>query len=246
MHLRALSWNIHKCVGGLDRRYDPERASRVIAAARPDIVLLQEVAQNGRRFRGERQVELLGERLGFRHRTYFVNVRFGPRRGEYGNAILSRFPITATENIDLTLSGRKARSVLHARLRVLLPGHRTRTLHLFDLHLGLSGRERGEQLRRFLACGPFAGLHPRTPLLVAGDFNDVWGTLGPRFPVPAGFRGPDRPLRTFPAWAPVRALDSVWVRGDVDLVTLERLRTRGARLASDHVPLVASLRLARQ
>ncbi len=241
MQLRTLSWNIHKCVGGLDRRYDPERAGRVIAAARPDIVLLQEVAQNGRRFRGERQVDLLGDRLGFRHRTYFVNVRFGPHRGEYGNAILSRFPITATENIDLTLPGRKARSVLHARLRVLLPGHRTRTLHLFDLHLGLSGRERGEQLRRFLACQPFAGLHPRTPLLVAGDFNDVWGTLGPRFLVPAGFRGPDRPLRTFPAWAPVRALDSLYVRGDLHLRSLQTVRAAPARTASDHLPLLAEL-----
>lgn len=242
MRLRAISYNVHKCIGGLDRRYDPARVAAVIAHDQPDVVLLQEVAQNGHRFRGERQVEVLGDRLGLRHRSYFVNVRFGPRRGEYGNAILSRFPITATENVDLTLPGRKARSVLHARLRLVLPEHQTRTLHVFNLHLGLSGRERREQLRRFLACHPFAGLHPRTPIVVAGDFNDVWGRLG-RMLQPAGFCGPHLPLRTFPAWAPVRALDSVYVRGDVELARLWRPRHLAARQASDHLPLLAELRV---
>jgi len=43
------------------------------------------------------------------------------------------------------------------------------------------------------------------------------------------------------AWAPVRALDSVFVRGAVELRSLQRPRTRGARTASDHIPLVADL-----
>jgi endonuclease/exonuclease/phosphatase family metal-dependent hydrolase len=241
MRLRTVTYNVHKCIGGLDRRYDPARVAAVIAHHAPDVLLLQEVAQNGSRFRGEKQVEVLGDRLGLRHRSYFVNVRFGPRRGEYGNAILSRFPIVATENVDLTLPGRKARSVLHARLRVMLPGQHTRTLHAFNLHLGLSGKERGEQLRRFLASRPCAGLHPRTPILVAGDFNDVWGTLGRRFLAPAGFRGPGRPLRTFPAWAPIRALDSVYVRGDLEVMDIGRSRMAEATRASDHLPVVAEL-----
>lgn len=242
LSLRVVSWNVHKCTGGLDRRHDPARTAAVLAAAAPDVVLLQEVAQNGRWYGNTRQVEVLGDALGFAHRAYFVNVRFGPRRGEYGNAILSRLPIATSGNFDLTLPNKKPRSVLHAELRVPA-GKRHRVLHLFNLHLGLGEAERREQLRRLLASRVLRSIHAATPVVVAGDFNDVWGTLGQRLLAPAGFVGPTRPLRTFPAWAPVRALDAVWVRGDIAVVSLERLRSRGARTASDHVPLLAELRL---
>jgi endonuclease/exonuclease/phosphatase family metal-dependent hydrolase len=241
--IRVVSWNVHKCVGGLDRRYDPARTAAVIATADADIVLLQEVAQNGRRFRHDRQIDILGDALGFPHRSYFVNVRFGPHRGEYGNAILSHTPISTTENVDLTLPNRKARSVLHAELRLPTSDGHTRTLHVFNLHLGLGEAERREQLRRFLAFRVLQSIQQATPILVAGDFNDVWGTLGRRLLVPAGFSGPLRPPRTFPAWAPVRALDSLYVRGDVQVTNLERPRTRAARTASDHLPLIADLRI---
>jgi endonuclease/exonuclease/phosphatase family metal-dependent hydrolase len=241
--VRVVSWNVHKCTGGLDRRYDPERIVAVIEAANPDVVLLQEVAQQGRWYHHDRQVDVLGCALGMPHRSYFVNVRLGPRRGEYGNAILSRSPIATSENIDLTLRNLKPRSVLHAELRLPLSAGHTRTLHVFNLHLGLRGAERGEQLQRFLAHKTLRSLHQHTPVLVAGDFNDVWGTLGPRHLVPAGFRGPARRLRTFPAWAPVRALDSLYVRGDLDLVSLERPRNAKTHMASDHLPLVAELRV---
>ncbi|MCK5942532.1 MAG: endonuclease/exonuclease/phosphatase family protein, partial [Planctomycetes bacterium] len=110
--------------------------------------------------------------------------------------------------------------------------------------LGLSERERREQLRRMLELDQLANVHEQTPVVVAGDFNDVLGSLGRRMLVPAGFRGPRRAPRTFPAWAPLRALDSVFVRGSCELRSLHRARTRGARTASDHVPLVAELAIS--
>jgi len=241
--VRVVSWNVHKCVGGVDRRYDPTRIAAAIAAVDPHLVLLQEVAQNGSWYGRHRQVDVLGDALGMPHRSYFVNVRFGPRRGEYGNAILSKSPIAATENLDVTLPRKKPRSVLHAELRLPVAEGHTRTLHVFNLHLGLGEAERREQLRRMLEFRIFHATHTNTPLLVAGDFNDVWGSLGKRLLVPAGFTGPSRPLRTFPAWAPVRALDSLYVRGDVQVARLESLRNAATRAASDHLPLVAELRV---
>jgi len=238
---RIVSWNVHKCVGGVDRRYDPQRTADVIRAQQPDIVLLQEVAQNGRWYAHDRQVDVLGDALELPHRSYFVNVRFGPRRGEYGNAILSRFPLRTTENLDVTLPGRKARSVLHAEVRLETSQGHSRTLHVFNVHLGLSERERREQLRRLVALPRMAAIHEHTPIVIAGDFNDVLGSLGRRQLTPLGFRGPTRAPRTFPAWAPVRALDSLFVRGDCELLSLTRPRTKGARTASDHVPLVAEV-----
>jgi endonuclease/exonuclease/phosphatase family metal-dependent hydrolase len=243
MRLAVLCYNVHKCVGGLDRRYDPARTAAVIAAGSPDLVMLQEVAEDGAWYRGERQVDVLGDLLGLPHRSYFVNVRFGKRRGSYGNAILSRHPIVATENVDLTQPGKKRRSVLHAELRLQMGEGHTRTLHAFNMHLGLGEQERRRQLVQFLAAHPFAGLRHKTPIVVAGDFNDVYGTLGPRLLAPNGFLGPKKPIWTFPAYAPVRALDSLYVRGDVEVEELTRVRNKTAAAASDHLPLLAMLRL---
>lgn len=239
MRLRLLTYNVHKCIGGLDRRYDPVRVADTIRHHAPDVVLLQEVAEGADRFRGERQIERLAQLLGLRHWVHAINVRHA-RRGDYGNAILSRFPVFASQNVDVTLPPRKARSALHARLRVRI-GRRTRTLHLFNLHLGLAESERRRQLGKFLVSEPFAGLDRRTPAVVAGDFNDLWGTLGQRLLEPAGLQGPRGRIATFPAWAPLRALDSIYVSGDLRLESVRRSRFGLARMASDHLPLIAEL-----
>ena len=244
VQLRVLTYNIHKCIGGVDRRYDPLRVAHVISRYDPDLVLLQEVDQHAPRTNTDRQVDLLGDFLGFRHRTYFPNVQLRTG-GAYGNAILSKYPLTETSNIDVTVPPKKRRSVLHGRFRVRLqglPGKHTRTLHVYNLHLGLSGIERKIQLRKFLESHPFVGLHHRTPIVVAGDFNDVWGTLGRKMLEPAGFVGTN-PIRTFPAWGPIRALDSIYVKGDVKLHHVHRARSRLATRASDHLPLIAELEI---
>jgi len=243
LRIRIVTYNIHKCIGGIDRRCAPERVGETIAYYEPDVVMLQEVDDQAKRSMKERQVDRLGDLLGLRHRTYFPNV-FLRGGGEYGNAILSRFPLTDTQNIDLTLPLKKRRSVLHARFRVRINRRsQTRTLHVYNIHLGLSGFERKIQLRRFLDSHPFTHLDRRTPIVVGGDFNDVWGTLGPKLLMPAGFRGQHSPLATFPAYAPVRALDSLYVRGRLELKHIFRSHLGLARKASDHLPLVADLEM---
>jgi endonuclease/exonuclease/phosphatase family metal-dependent hydrolase len=242
MQLRVVTYNIHKCIGGLDRRFDPERVRATIAHYHPDLVLMQEVDNEVPRSRYHSLSELLGDLLGLRHRSWFANVQVRGG-GEYGNAVLSRFPIVEAQNIDLTIPPRKRRSVLHARCRVRLPQGAQRTLHVYNLHLGLSATERRQQLQRFLASHPFSHLDARAPILVAGDFNDVWASLGRDFLQPVGFRGLRRPIATFPAWAPLRPLDALYVRGRLELVEVHRAHLKSARYASDHLPLVADLRL---
>jgi endonuclease/exonuclease/phosphatase family metal-dependent hydrolase len=241
MQLVVVTYNVHKCIGGVDRRYNPERVCNAIGQLAPDFLLLQEVDEGAKRSRMHRQVDIIGDDLGLRHRTWFPN-HFMRGGGSYGNAILSRFPLVDTQNIDLTVAGRKARSVLHAKFRVPVR-RRLRTVHVFNMHLGLLERDRRSQLEKFMNAHPFAGLHARTPIIVGGDFNDVWGTIGPELLGPAGFRGPTSRHRTFPAWAPMRALDAVYVRGDVVLEDVTTGKSIGARTASDHLPLVAKLEL---
>lgn len=243
MQLRVLTWNIHKCIGGIDRRYRPDRIVETIDHHAPDVVFLQEVDSGVRRSRLHHQSDLLGDLLGFRHRVWFptVRVRGG---GEYGNAILSRHRIAESSKIDLTIPLKKKRSAIHARIVVEPAEGHHRTVHVWDLHLGLAGFERRIQLRRFLDSHPFHHLRHETPLVVAGDFNDLYGTLGPKLLIPAGFRTWKHPVATFPAWAPLRALDSLYVRGSIEMTGCARSHLSVARFASDHAPLVADLELA--
>lgn len=241
MKITAVTWNIHKCIGGVDRRYRPERVIEVLSHYAPDFALLQEVDEGARRSSYHRQVDLIGDALGMRHRLFYVTHRLRSQ-GHYGNAILSNWPLYDEHHIDLTIGTRKRRGAIYAKSRIRR-GHHTRTIALYNLHLGLAGLERKQQLRVFLESHPFAGLHHRTPVVFAGDLNDLYGTLGPRLLEPAGFRRAGDRARTFPAWAPARPLDAVFVRGDIEVDDCRPSHMALARQASDHRPLIAHVRI---
>jgi endonuclease/exonuclease/phosphatase family metal-dependent hydrolase len=245
MKLSVVSWNIHKAIGGLDRRYRPERVIEVLRHHEPDIILLQEVDEGARRSQYHTQLELIGDALGMRHRCFQITHRLRSE-GHYGNAILSRWPLYDVHQVDLTIGTRKRRGAVWAHARVRF-GSKSRTVTICNLHLGLAGSERREQLRVFLGCDPFKGLHVRTPLIVGGDFNDLYGTLGPDLLEPVGFRraGTGKPPRTFPSYAPLRPLDAIFLRGDLRAVDCKTSHLALARVASDHLPLVAHLQVHR-
>jgi endonuclease/exonuclease/phosphatase family metal-dependent hydrolase len=240
MQFRVVSWNIHKGIGGVDRRYRLERVIEVLTQLAPDVALLQEVAEDMPRSHFHHQPSALSEALNMPHIAFGPEHRF--RMGGYGNAILSRWPLTDATRIDLTIGSKKKRGALTARAHVHTAGH-TRSLVLINMHLGLAGSERGAQLQRFLASQPFAHLQRRTPIVLGGDLNDVWGSLGPRYLLPAGFTRCGALLKTFPAALPMRPLDGVFVRGDLQARGISVPRTKLAKQASDHLALVADLDL---
>jgi endonuclease/exonuclease/phosphatase family metal-dependent hydrolase len=238
MRLRVVTWNIHKGIGGVDRRYRLDRTVSLLASLHPDLALLQEVAEGMPRCGLDDQLQELSKALEMRHVAYGAEHRF--RVGGYGNAILSKFPLTDSSRIDLTIGKRKQRGLVKTRAHAKLE-HGTRSVVVFNLHLGLSGSERATQLERFLECHPFAHLHKETPLIVGGDFNDVWASLGPRFLEPAGFVRAGKLLPTFPAALPLRPLDGLWIRGGISVISAHPVRTGLATTASDHLPIVADL-----
>ena len=178
MNIRVVTYNIHKCIGGVDRRYNLARIVDVIRHYHPDLVLLQEVARFSRESSGVLQADILGDALQLSHRIWIPNVRVQHARG-YGNAILSRWPISDADNINLTIGPKKRRSALYSKVRISMAGKggarvQTRTLHLFNLHLGLSGIERRMQLKKLLSHAHFGRISRTSPIVVAGDLNDVW------------------------------------------------------------------------
>jgi endonuclease/exonuclease/phosphatase family metal-dependent hydrolase len=112
-----------------------------------------------------------------------------------------------------------------------------------NVHLGLAGFERRLQLRKLLDSEIIRHTHRRTPLIVGGDYNDVWGTLGKNVMHPAGFAAAGEHILTYPAALPARALDRIFYRGELISGHAFASRLKIARHASDHLPLVADFQL---
>ena len=240
MQFRLVTYNIHKGIGGTDRRYRLERIIEVLRHCHCDIVFLQEVDEGVPRSNHDCQIALLAEALGFRYHAYQRNVRL--KHGGYGNAFLSRFPLADVENIDLTIRPKKRRRALLAHCRIRF-NHHARTLLLANVHLGLSGIERQVQLRRLLKSPMIAHTAGKTPIAIGGDYNDVWGRLGKGILQPLGYSSVGGNIRTFPAVLPVRSLDRIYTRNLVLAQHAFASHTKVARQASDHLPLVVDLKL---
>jgi endonuclease/exonuclease/phosphatase family metal-dependent hydrolase len=243
MRFRLLTYNIHKGIGGIDRRYDISRIVETIAHYHPDVAMLQEVDDGAPRSLHHAQCDMLADALALPHRSYQRNVRL--KIGHYGNALLSKFPLSDVVDIDLTIPFKKRRAALVARCHAAVDGH-TRTVAVANVHLGLAGFERSIQLRRLLTTECLTSLRAQTPLIIGGDFNDVYGNLGRRVMQPAGFLLASGHGRTFPAAAPLRRLDRVFFRGGIHACGAFVGHTQVARRASDHLPLIVDFEIAEE
>jgi endonuclease/exonuclease/phosphatase family metal-dependent hydrolase len=87
--LRVLSYNIHHGEG-TDKVFDYQRIAKIIKTLLPDIVALQEVDVRTERSSGVDQAALLGK-LCKMHHAFGQGMPY--QGGQYGQAILSRFPI---------------------------------------------------------------------------------------------------------------------------------------------------------
>jgi endonuclease/exonuclease/phosphatase family metal-dependent hydrolase len=247
VRLRVLSYNIHRAIG-VDRRFRPDRIARILAEHDADVALLQEVDEGVPRSRELDLARELAAAAGYPFLAVGHNVTL--RRGRYGNATLSRHAIVRERNIDLSVGFRKRRGCQHTEIRIDGPGREARRLEVFNLHLGLSARERGVQLGLLARSRELAVLAREVPCLLAGDFNDWRMLLGETLTGSLGFRCateshgvPRRPLRTFPAFFPSGALDRIYYRGPLVLRRARRCRLRLSRVASDHLPVVAEFDL---
>jgi endonuclease/exonuclease/phosphatase family metal-dependent hydrolase len=224
MNFTVASYNIHKCAG-LDRRIDLDRIGQVLEEIDADLVGLQEV------FRP--QALRLADRLG-------VHVRMGPTRERdglpYGNAVLTRLPIRSSRTFDLSRPDREPRGGIRLDL-VMTEGH---LLHVFNVHFGLKIRERAEQVRTLVREHI---LHDELtgPRIVVGDLNEWFpGAVGRT--LRRELAGP-RIRRTHPAPLPLFPLDRIYWDRDLRADGFHVHRSRLARVASDHLPVVARLRL---
>jgi endonuclease/exonuclease/phosphatase family metal-dependent hydrolase len=219
------TYNIHGAVGR-DGRRDGQRVAEVVAEIGADVLALQEVPLGGAGLPNVAQ--LLREATGFEAAEGPTFDRAGAR---FGNTVLSRYPIAAVRNIDLSFGRREPRAALDADIDC-----HGQPLRIVATHLGRTGGERREQIRKLLQAFDT----DRMPVVLAGDINEwmLWGrTL--RWLTSHFQKVPAR--ATFPSWRPVLALDRIWIRPRQRLVQVGVHASRRARIASDHLPLVAHI-----
>jgi endonuclease/exonuclease/phosphatase family metal-dependent hydrolase len=225
--LRVATWNIHGAVGA-DGRYVPDRVVGVLQEIDADIVALQEVASE------QAHTSFLADLerdTGYHVVAGLLRQRHG---SDFGNAVLSRFPVRSVEHLDLAVDRYEPRGALDVCVDLGLRP----LLRVMATHLGLRPGERREQVRRILAKVERESPHPT---LLMGDLNEwyLWGR--PLRWLHSHFREMPAAPRTFPAHRPVFALDRIWVSPAGSLRKLVRHATPLARSASDHLPLMAEI-----
>lgn len=236
--MRLLSYNIHKGIGGSDRRYDLDRVTAVIEEENPDLICLQEVTRHARRTHYHDQPRLLAEFFNAAGHTFQMNVHY--RTGGYGNLILTRWPLRTHHHISLRLGRRKPRG---AQLAIVNTPEGL--LHLTNWHLGLAEKERWWQVNHLMRHALFRE-GADLPTLIVGDFNDWRNNLAAGPFAEHQFEhvtGPPSRFRSFPAFYSVLAVDKAFHRGGIHVREARLVRTALARRASDHLPLVIDFHL---
>ncbi len=239
--MRLLSYNIHKGIGGRDRRYDLARVIDVIEQENPDLICLQEVDHNVRRSRFHDQCQLLAKHFNAAAHLRQTTVRL--KTGGYGNSILSRWPLHSCHQISLRMKNKRPRG---AQLAVVETPEGP--LHLVHWHLGLAEKERHWQVDHLLTHHLFRQTG-ELPVLVTGDSNDWRNTLAAGAFARHGFTQVTAPIsrfRSFPAYFPMGSLDKAFCRGDVYVAQARVVRNALAKRASDHLPLVVDFHLSEE
>jgi endonuclease/exonuclease/phosphatase family metal-dependent hydrolase len=247
MILKLVTYNIHRAIG-VDRRFRPDRIIEILKHHDADLALLQEVDEGVPRSRELDLAREIGAAAGYPHIAAGYNVSL--RKGRYGNAILSRWPITIHRNIDLTIGTRKRRGCMHGRIEVEKPHRAAQSLELFNLHLGLSASERTRQIGELVRSREYQDVPPSAPCFIVGDFNDWLSQLHPIFLDILGFKsatgdrfGYPARIRTYPSFTPTGTLDRIYFRGPLRLIAARGCRLAVSRVASDHLPIVAEFEL---
>jgi endonuclease/exonuclease/phosphatase family metal-dependent hydrolase len=230
-----MTYNIHVGVG-MDKKLDLQRIAEVIKQEHPDLVGLQEVDRGVKRTEGKDEIAELASLTSMNY-AFAHNLDY--QGGQYGVAILSRFPI---RNIDHRKyeNRREAERRGMIRVEVEVAG---RTINFVTTHLDYQyddGRVfETEQLLKFLE-------NVNGPLIVVGDFNDepsgdAYQLMLTRFEDAWLTAKSKQAGLSYPADKPAKRIDYIFTRQS------DHLRAKKTWLvtttASDHLPVVAEVEL---
>jgi endonuclease/exonuclease/phosphatase family metal-dependent hydrolase len=247
--IRLVTFNVHHGVGD-DGRHDLPRLARLLAEAEPDLICLQEVDRHfGERSEHVDQPLLLARGLGM-ELAWSPSIDEPGRAGrtqqrQYGNAVLSRLPLLASEVHRLPGSG-EPRSALRVLVQRGGAALRVTTTHLSS----------GSAADRAAQAAAIAALptDPGEPTVLVGDLNadagapelqvlrerfaDAWELAAARTDQSGRFSLRAGQGLTHPARHPRVRIDQVWVSPGVAVADA---RVLDGSSTSDHHPLLVDL-----
>lgn len=221
------SYNVHRCLG-TDRRRDVKRVAEVIQEMGCDTIGLQEVDSHHDARSDSGQLEYLAKATGMQA---VAGTTILKHDRAYGNALLTTRKIIDVRQHDLSYRRFEPRGALEVDLEVA-----GTCLRVFVMHLGLLPMERRFQMRKVLEI--LRAMPMDHPVVVVGDINE-WLPLSRPLRWLHGVLGTPPWQRTFPVYAPMFALDRVWVRPRGSLLQFSVHRSKLSRYASDHFPVKA-------
>jgi endonuclease/exonuclease/phosphatase family metal-dependent hydrolase len=240
--LRVMTYNVHSCIG-TDGKISPRRVARVIGRHEPDIVAVQELDLKRPRTGGMDQPRMIAKELEMRYH-FHPNIKFEEER--YGNAVLSRYPLTLVkaDKLPARNAGWEPRGAMWCSVDI-----GGKKIQVVNTHLGLRQEERFRQVTAL--CGPRWLSHPdcRGPLILCGDFNAlpnsrVCRSIRRRLrDVQMDMEGHSPRATWFSRW-PLGRIDHIFVGPGIEVVRVAVSDTDLDKKSSDHLPLVVDIRIS--
>ena len=234
LRLRILSYNIHHAEG-VDGKLDVPRIAQVIISVDPDLVALQEVDKNTIRT-GKVNQDIKLSRLTKMNCVFGSNITF--QGGQYGNAILSKFPIIKNKNFLLpNVDSGEQRGLLRSQIQI----SNKENVLFFSTHLD-HRRSDTERLASAEAINQIISLDNKSPAILAGDFNDVPESPTLKELGKLWLRTNKKILKTIPASKPSRQIDYIFVQPKEHWKIIES-QVLDEDIASDHRAIFSIIEL---
>ena len=244
--VKVLTVNIHKGFTFFNRKFILHELREAVRTVGADVVFLQEVTGTHARHESRVANYPLTPHYEFLADSIWNDFAYGRNavypEGDHGNALLSKYPISSYQNLDVSISGPERRGLLHCQLAV--PGQAQ--VHAICVHLGLAESHRIKQLH-MLCDMVHKDIPASAPVIAAGDFNDwrrrahaVLEQGAAMHEVFVNANG--QAARTFPARFPVLPLDRIYVRNAIGHKPVVLPHRPWSHL-SDHAPLAAEIEL---
>lgn len=213
----------------------------MIADSRADIACLQELDAGRARSGGIHQAETIARELSMQ---FHFHPAIRAATEQYGDAILTRFPIGLTRAGMLPRPSRLVEPRGALWIEIESEGVRWQVI---NTHFGLGRDERRSQARAVAEWIDAALLRP--PVIFCGDLNSRGASIVHTL-LGAGLTNVQRAggraqQKTFATRFPWVCLDYIYVSLGVTVQAAEVITTPLARVASDHFPLVAEISISK-
>ncbi len=238
--VRVMTYNVHGCMGR-DGKVSPNRIARIISRHNPDIVCLQELDTR----HTAHQAEIIAQKL---EMTFEYHSSLAIKTGTRGNAVFSRFPMRLAKNGILPHMPRSPHLEPRGALWVEID-FCGKKIQLVNTHLSLSPAEGLMQMEALLGPEWMAAPSFSGPAMLCGDLNAMPGSKICRRAgqflknAQMSLEG-HQVLKTLPSYRPIGSVDHVFVSPRLEVVSIDVPNTRLERIASDHLPLIAEIKIS--